>query len=107
MTAAAVSAVGRNAANGRTNAVTALSCRLAEHEHGLIRFAANAFGTHALLRIVRRILEQRAVLHELEAGRRHLALDRRGIDAVQRHGVAPARARFRLVIDDEEDAAGL
>src|SRR5688572_8557102 len=105
MTAAACSAVGRNAANGRTSAVTALSCRLAEHEHGLVRLAAQAFGAHVLLAVVGRVREQRAVLHELESGRRDLALDRRRVDAVERRRVAPARAGLGVVIDDEIDAA--
>ena len=48
-----------------------------------------------------------AVLHELEARGRDLALDRGGVDAVQRRRVAPARARLGVVIDDEIDAAGL
>ena len=59
------------------------------------------------LAIVGGVREQRAVLHELEARGRHLALDRRRVDAVQRRRVAPARAGLGVVIDDEIDAAGL
>src|SRR6185503_6435212 len=83
------------------------SIRLTEDEERLVRRAARARREHHLRAVVGRVSEQVALLLQLEAGREHLLLDRVDPHAMDRPGVAPARAILGLVIDDEKDSPGL
>src|SRR5690242_16086816 len=83
------------------------SLRLPELEDELIGVPADPRVEHlGGVRIVV-VAQDAALAFELEPGGLHFLLHRFGVDAMERRGVAKARALFRGVIEHQVDAARL